>query len=167
MYPRACIGYSFVGKGETADMGSSIRRGRIAYYDAGNAAYAGFIKTLLSPQERVELFRGSENPLEQLLGDVFELALGMLTFALRFPGLFDRWGQVEDINACINGFERCFGRYSAIESLALITSGNPRKRQPAKADPEIEKDVQEILYALPPERFIAVPISAELQPVKG
>ena len=46
----------------------------IAYYDAGNAAYAGFIKTLLSPQERVELFRGNENPREELPGDVMYLS---------------------------------------------------------------------------------------------
>ena len=95
----------------------------IAYYDAGNAAYA----TLLSPQERVELFRGNENPHEELLGDVFELALGLLTFALRWPGLFDRWGDVDAINACINGLERCFVRYSARESIALVTSRTPRK----------------------------------------
>ena len=89
----------------------------IAYYDAGNAAHAGFMKTLLSPEERVQLFRGSENPLEELLGDVFELALGMLTFALRWPDLFDRWGGVDTINACINGLERCFSRYSPERAL--------------------------------------------------
>ena len=139
----------------------------IAYYDAGNAAHAGFIKTLLSPQERVQLFRGSENPLEELLGDVFELALGKLTFALRWPGLFERWGEVDTINACINGLERCFSRYSARESLMLITSGYPRKRKPAKADPEIEWDVQDILRLLPAERFIAVPTGAALQPDTG
>ena len=71
----------------------------IAYYDAGNAAYAGFIKTLLSPQERIELFRGTANPHEDLLGGVFELTLGFLTFAIRFPGLFDRWGDVDTVNA--------------------------------------------------------------------
>ena len=37
----------------------------VAYHDAGNSAYAGFLKTLLSPQERIDLFRGSENPLEE------------------------------------------------------------------------------------------------------
>ena len=102
------------------------------------------MKTLLSPEERVQLFRGSENPLEELLGDVFELALGMLTFALRWPDLFDRWGGVDTINACINGLERCFSRYSARESLMLLTSGYPKKRKPAKADPDIERDVQDI-----------------------
>ncbi|CAE7237302.1 unnamed protein product, partial [Symbiodinium sp. CCMP2456] len=66
----------------------------IAYYDAGNAAYAGFMKTLLTPQERERLFRGSENPAEELLGDVFELALGLL---------FKAWGSPQDIDACIYG----------------------------------------------------------------
>ena len=54
----------------------------IAYYDARNAAYAGFMRTLLTPQEREELFRGSENPAEELWGDVLELSLGLLTFGL-------------------------------------------------------------------------------------
>ncbi|CAE6972851.1 unnamed protein product [Symbiodinium sp. KB8] len=139
----------------------------IVYHDAGNAAYAGFLKTLLSPQERIELFRGSENPLEELPGDVFELTLGMLTFALRWPELFVKWGDVNTINACINGLESCYTRYAAKESLLLISSGYPRKRKPAKADPNVEKEVQEILTVLPDGRFIAVPTSAELQPPSG
>ena len=98
----------------------------VAYYDAGNAAYAGFLKTLLSPQERVELFRGSENPLEELLGDVFEITLGMLTFALQFPELFSLWKDVDTINACINGLESCYSRYAAKDSLMLLKSGYPR-----------------------------------------
>ena len=49
----------------------------------------------------------------------------------------------------------------------LITSGYPRKRKPAKADPEIERDVQDILKLLPTDRFIAVPTCAELQPDTG
>ncbi|OLQ05655.1 hypothetical protein AK812_SmicGene11166 [Symbiodinium microadriaticum] len=139
----------------------------IAYYDAGNSAYAGFLKTLLSPQERVELFRASENPLEVLLGDVFEIALGMLTVALRFPGLFSRWRDVDDINACINGLETCYSRYAAKDSMMLFNSGYPRKRKPAKADLNIEQQVQEILHALPEGSFTAVPTSAELQPPSG
>ena len=91
----------------------------------------------------------------------------MLTFALRCPELFDRWGDVDTINACINGFERCFTRYAAKESLALINSCYPRKRKPAKADPAIERQVQDIIRVLPDGRFIAVPTSAELQPLSG
>ena len=139
----------------------------IAYHDAGNAAYAGFLKTLLTPQERVQLFRGSANPLEELLGDVFEITLGMLTFALRFPELFPTWGDVDVINACINGLESCYSRYAAKDSLMLLNSGYPRKRKPAKADPHIENQVQEIIKALPDGNFTAVPTSAELQPPSG
>ena len=40
---------------------------------------------ILTPDESVELFRGSENPQEELLGDVLELALRLLTSALRYP----------------------------------------------------------------------------------
>ena len=139
----------------------------IAYYDAGNAAYAGFIKMLLSPQQRVELFRGSENPHEALQGDVFELTLGLLTFAIRFPALFDQWEDVDEINACVNGFEKCFIRHSAGESITLITARTPKKRKPAKADAEIERDVQEIIKALPTGRFLGVPTSITLQPILG
>ena len=76
-------------------------------------------------------------------------------------------GDVNTINACVNGFEGCFTRYAAKESLSLINSGYPRKRKPAKADPAIERQVQDILRALPDGRFIAVPTSAELQPLSG
>ena len=74
---------------------------------------------------------------------------------------------MDTINACINGYERCFTRHAAKESLALINSGYPRKRKPAKADPAIERQVQDIIRALPDGRFIAVPTSAELQPLSG
>ena len=89
------------------------------------------------------------------------------TFALRWPELFDRLGDVDTINACINGFERCFTRYAAKESLMLISSGYPRKQKPAKADSAIEREVQDILRVLPDGRFVAVPTSAALQPLSG
>ena len=98
----------------------------IAYYDARNAAYAGFMKTLLTPQEREELFRGSENPAEELWGDVLELSLGLLTFGLRYPNLFKKWGSVQDINADIHGIERCFYRYTAKESIKLVAARYPK-----------------------------------------
>ena len=115
----------------------------IAYYDAGNAAYAGFMKTLLTPQEREDLFRGSENPAEELLGDVFELALGLLTFGVRYPFLVKRWGSQQDINACIYGLERCFLSYSAKESIKLVAARQPKKRKPPTRDEAVERDVEE------------------------
>ncbi|CAE7328507.1 unnamed protein product [Symbiodinium sp. CCMP2456] len=117
----------------------------IAYYDAGNAAYAGFMKTLLTPQEREHLFRGSENPAEELLGDVFELALGLLTFGSRYPLLFKAWGSPQDIDACICGIERCFHLYSAKESIKLVAARQPKKREPPTRDERVEKDVEEII----------------------
>ena len=91
----------------------------------------------------------------------------MLTFALRFPELFSQWGDVGDINACINGLESCYLRYAAKDSLLLLNSGYPRKRKPAKADPHIELQVQEIIKVLPEGSVTAVPTSAELQPLSG
>ena len=99
----------------------------MAYYDAGNAAYAGFMKTLLTPQEREELFRGCENPAEELLGDVLELSLGLLTFGPRYPHLFKKWGSSQDINACVCGIERCFYLYSSKESIKLVAARQPKK----------------------------------------
>ena len=59
------------------------------------------------------------------------------------------------------------GEKPARESIALITARAPKKRKPAKADPEIAKEVQEILKALLSSRFMAVPTSAILQPALG
>ena len=84
-----------------------------------------------------------------------------------FPELFSQWGDVDVINACINGLESCYSRYAAKDSLLLLNSGYPRKRKPAKADPHIELQVQEILKVLPEGHFTAVPTSAELQPPSG
>ena len=131
----------------------------IAYYDARNAAYAGFMKTLLTPQEREELFRGSENPAEELWGDVLELSLGLLTFGLRYPNLFKKWGSVQDINADIHGIERCFYRYTAKESIKLVAARYPKKRKAPTKDEAVERSVQEIVRALPESRFLAVPSS--------
>ncbi|CAE7949678.1 unnamed protein product [Symbiodinium sp. KB8] len=132
----------------------------IAYYDAGNAACAGFMKTLLTPQEREEFFRGCENPAEELLGDVFELSLGMLTFGLRYPHLFKNWGSKQDINACINGIERCFLLYSAKESIKLVAARQPKKRKPPSKDERVERDKEIIVLINDEERFRAVPSSA-------
>ena len=59
------------------------------------------------------------------------------------------------------------GEKPARESIALITARTPKKRKPAKADPEIAKEVQEILKALLSSRLMAVPTSAILQPALG
>ncbi|CAE7749115.1 unnamed protein product [Symbiodinium sp. CCMP2456] len=113
----------------------------VAYYDAGNAAYAGFVKTLLTPQEREEVFRGSENPAEELLGDVFELSLGLLTFGVRYPFLFRKWGSQRDIKPCIYGIER---------------------------DEAVKRDVEEIVAVVnDEERFLAVPSSAIDRHLRG
>ena len=62
---------------------------------------------------------------------------------------------------------KCFIRYSARESITLIAAKTPKKRKPTKADLEIDKEVQEILKALPSSRFLAVPTSVTLQPILG
>ena len=58
----------------------------LGYYDAGNAAHAGFMKMILTPAERIALFNGNENPREELRGDVFELSL-------RYPEPFSDPGK--------------------------------------------------------------------------
>ena len=99
---------------------------------AGNSAYAGHMKRIYSAEDRRELFHNVTNPKEELLGDVFELALGMLTLAMRHPEKFNNWGTFQDMNACIHGLERSFYRYCASESIELITADTPRKRSPPR-----------------------------------
>ena len=53
----------------------------ICYYDAGNSVYAGFMKSILTPEDRRELYNSVADPREELLGDTLELALGILTLA--------------------------------------------------------------------------------------
>ena len=60
----------------------------ICYYDAGNSVYAGFMKSILTPEDRRDLYNGVTDPREELLGDTLELALGILTLAGRFPNHF-------------------------------------------------------------------------------
>ena len=61
-----------------------------------------------------------------------------------------------------HGLERCFFRYSSKGSIRLITARSRKKRKPPKVDEAIEKDVQQVLTALPTERFFAVPASITL-----
>ena len=106
----------------------------IGFDDAGNSAYAGYMKRKFSAEDRRELFHNVTNPKWELLGDVFELALGMLTLAMRHPEKFSSWGTYQDMNACIQGLEMSFYRYCASESVELITAETPRKRSPPKKE---------------------------------
>ncbi|CAE7452997.1 unnamed protein product, partial [Symbiodinium pilosum] len=73
----------------------------VAYYDPGNAAYAGFMNCLFTREEITEMCRGSPDPSEELLGDIIEIATGLLVVALRFPGMFPKWGGKHVIEACL------------------------------------------------------------------
>ena len=75
----------------------------ICYYDVGNSVYAGFMKSILTPEDRRELYNGVTDPREELPGDTLELALGILTLAARFPNHFTNWGGSEGANACVRG----------------------------------------------------------------
>ena len=104
----------------------------ICYYDAGNSVYAGFMKAILTPEERRELYHGVTNPREELLGDTLELALGILTMAVRYPNHFINWNGSEEANACVRGIERSVWRYAAAEAIELLTADQPRKRSPPR-----------------------------------
>ena len=73
----------------------------IAYYDAGNAAYAGYMNCLFTRDEITDMCRGSPDPSEELLGDILETAAGLLVVACRFPELFPKWGGKQEVEACL------------------------------------------------------------------
>ena len=75
----------------------------ICYYDAGTSAYRGFMKVLLTPEERREHYSGVSLCREELLGDTLELALGVLKMAMRYPSHFPNWGGLDGANACVWG----------------------------------------------------------------
>ena len=98
----------------------------ICYYDAGNSVYAGFMKSILTPEDRRELYFSVTDPREELLGDTLELALGILTMAIRYPNHFINWGGSDGANACVRGIERSIWRYAAAEAIELLTADQPR-----------------------------------------
>ena len=126
----------------------------ICYYDGGNAAYAGFMRALLSPTELQQLF-GSTNVKEELLGDTLEFTLGVLTIATRYPRHFPNWGGPETTNACIRGIERSFWVYANIENIKLVTAPTPRHRNPPKREAEICGFIAEMTDVLSPG-FLAI-----------
>ena len=123
----------------------------ICYYDVGNSVYAGFMKSILTPEDRRELYNGVTDPREELPGDTLELALGILTLAARFPNHFTNWGGSEGANACVRGLERSIWRYAAAEAIELITADSPRKRSTPKRDEEIVNFINSMTHGLPVE----------------
>ena len=120
----------------------------ICYYDAGNSVYAGFKKSILTPEDRRELYHGVTNPREELLGDTLELALGILTMAIRYPNHFINWRGSEGANACVRGIERSVWRYAAAEAIELLTADQPRKRSPPRRDETIEGYIRGLTHGL-------------------
>ena len=120
----------------------------ICYYDAGNSVYAGFMKSILTPEDRRELYHGVTNPREELLGDTLELALGILTMAIRYPNYFINWRGSDGANACVRGIERSVWRYAAAEAIELLTAEHPRKRSPPRRDETIEGYIRILIHGL-------------------
>ena len=116
----------------------------IAYYDPGNAAYAGYMNCLFTREEITEMCRGSPDPSEELLGDIIEIATGLLVVALRFPDMFPMWGAKHVIEACLRGIERSFHRYAAVESITLFPTQSRKRRRPAGITPEEQQGLEEL-----------------------
>ena len=76
------------------------------------------MKSIFTPEDRRELYNGVTNPREELLGDTLELALGILTMAIRYPNHFINWGGSDGANAdaCVRGIERSIWRDEDIEN---------------------------------------------------
>ena len=120
----------------------------ICYYDAGNSVYAGFMKSILKPEDRRELYFGVTDPREELLGDTLELALGILTMAIRYPKHFINWGGSDGANACVRGIERSIWRYAAAEAIELLTADQPRRRSPPRRDEDVENYLRSMTQGL-------------------
>ena len=120
----------------------------ICYYDAGNSVYAGFVRSILTPEDRRELYNGVTDPREELLGDTLELALGVLTLATRYPSHFINWCGSEGANACVRGLERSIWRYAAAEAIELITADQPRARTLPKQDAEVTAYISNLAQGL-------------------
>ena len=77
-----------------------------------------------------------------------ELALGILTMAVRYPNHFINWKGSEDANACVRGIERSVWRYAAAEAIELLTADQPRKRSPPRRDETIEAYIRGLTHGL-------------------
>ncbi|CAE7948322.1 unnamed protein product [Symbiodinium sp. KB8] len=138
----------------------------ICYYDGGNSAYAGFMRALLTPEERRQLFNNVADVKEELLGDTLELALGMLTIATRYPQHFPNWEGVKTTNACLRGIERSFWVYANAQDIKLVTASFPRRRNAPKTQQEILDLISRMTDMLCPD-FKAIMDSDVLPPVSG
>eukprot|EP00439_Symbiodinium_sp_Y106_P059836 s2485_g8.t1 len=106
------------------------------------------MKSILTPEDRRELYNGVTNPREELLGDTLELALGILTMAIRYPNHFINWRGSDGANACVRGIERSVWRYAAAEAIELLTAEQPRKRSPPRRDEIIEGYIRNLTQGL-------------------
>ena len=118
-------------------------------YDPGNAAYAGHMKCLFSDEEIREMFYDNANPPAEILGDVFEIAIGMMAMALRNPDLYKRWGHANDHLSCLRGLERSFYRYAAAESISIMAIENRKRRPPKNNSAEEEAAIRKLSETMP------------------
>ena len=85
-------------------------------YDAGNRAYAGYLRALFTADELVEMVQ-TPDPNEELLGDIIEIAMGILMLALKYPTAFSEWMSLEQTNATLRGIERSFLTWQQSEGI--------------------------------------------------
>ena len=124
------------------------------------------MKVLLTPEERRGHYSGVSSPREELLGDTLELALGVLSLAMRYPSHFPFWGGLDGASACVRGLERSFWRYASAEAVELITADAPRKRSQPKRDEAIVSFINGMTEGLSIE-FLAVLENDMCQPGSG
>ena len=112
-------------------------------YDAGNAAYAGFLHSIFDQDEVKGMYNGNADPAAELMGDTLEVALGILTIACRYPSAFEAWGSYEDHLACLRGIERSFYRFAAAEAVRITAVENRKRRPPRANDAETIQQITE------------------------
>ena len=139
-------------------------------YDAGNAAYAGFLHSIFDQDEVKGMYNGNADPAAELMGDTLEVALGILTIACRYPSAFEAWGSYEDHLACLRGIERSFYRFAAAEAVRITAVENRKRRPPRANDAETIQQIMEYENTLLQGEWHAVLVDRVLpieEPVLG
>ena len=122
-------------------------------YDAGNRAYAGYLRALFTAEEMVEMVQTSD-PNEELLGDIIEIAMGILMLALKYPNVFSGWMSLEQTNATLRGIERSFLTWQQSEGVEPDRN-RKRRSKPKSMGQEILLKIDENKVKIP-HRFTAI-----------
>ena len=145
-------------------MVTSVGETWLMCYDAGNRAYAGYLRALFTAEEMVEMVQTSD-PNEELLGDIIEIAMGILMLALKYPNAFSGWMSLEQTNATLRGIERSFLTWQQSEGVEPDRN-RKRRSKPKSMGQEILLKIDDNKVKIP-HRFTAIMEVHEDSPLGG